>query len=257
MTLRIKQSTRYQGKDWWEWSVWLEGTKPELNGVDHVVYTLHATFPDPVRTVKTRQNGFRLDSAGWGEFQIFLEIVQRNGKHTKRNHWLELTYPKDSPATAQPASKPAAPRRAGGKGPTPKAVPVSTETKAPQTVYISSGAADAEFARKLREQLANSGVKILAEDVPVGVPFAQAMRKAIEGADATVFVVSGPPNLWSKLEMDFAKGRKNKTVIPVLVGKSTQVPQPLAELHNVRVDSDQDVHSATSEILKATAQFTK
>lgn len=114
-------------------------------------------------------------------------------------------------------------------------------------------------ARKLREQLTENGVTVVssAEDATHGLPFPQGNRKAIEGADATVFVVSGTPNLRSKFEMDYAKTKKNATVIPVLVGKSTRAPTPLAELQSVRVNSDKDVHSVTGEILKATTQFIK
>jgi transcription initiation factor IIF auxiliary subunit len=258
MTLQLKQSTRYQGKDWWNWSVWLEGTKTELKAVDHVVYTLHASFPEPVRSIKTRKNGFRLDSAGWGEFRIFLEIVRVDGKSAKRTHWLELTYPQDT-KPARAAKKSAAKRRVALKGPQESEVKLeSNAAKTRQSIYISSGAADAEFARKLREQLAERGVKVSsAQDVSAGLPFAQGIQKAIQGADATVFVFSGAPNLWSKLEMDYAQAKKPKTIIPVLVGESTQLPTSFMELSSVRVASDKDVGPATNEILKAANIFTK
>jgi transcription initiation factor IIF auxiliary subunit len=256
MTLRIEQIASYKGKDWWEWSVWLEGTKAELNAIDRVVYTLHATFADPIRTIKTRENGFRLNSAGWGEFRIYIEIIQREGKRIKRSHWLKLEYPKDSKQTGHAVKKSTGRTMVRSKA--PEKPEVELGSKASQSVYISSSAADAEFARKLRDQLSEHGVKVYsAEDISAGLPWKQSIQKAIEGADATVFVVSGEPNLWLKLEMDYAKATKPNTVIPVLVGESTRAPTPLTDLQTVRVASQEDVGSAASEILKATSLFTK
>src|ERR1700678_3349026 len=31
MALTISQASRYEGNDWWKWSVWLEGPKAELD----------------------------------------------------------------------------------------------------------------------------------------------------------------------------------------------------------------------------------
>ena len=75
MSLKVKQETTYKGKDWWQWAVWLDGSANELDKISHVVYTLHPTFPTPVRRVDNRKEKFRLDSAGWGEFEIYMDIV--------------------------------------------------------------------------------------------------------------------------------------------------------------------------------------
>jgi transcription initiation factor IIF auxiliary subunit len=69
-SLRIEQSEKYEGDEWWSWSVWLDGRRPDLDAVDFVEYTLHPTFRHPVRTIKTRVNQFRLDTEGWGVFPI-------------------------------------------------------------------------------------------------------------------------------------------------------------------------------------------
>ena len=253
MTIQIKQSSFYDGKDWWTWAVWLEAPKAEMDAINCVVYTLHATFPEPVRTVKTRRNGFRIESSGWGEFEIYVEIVRSKGVPLKRTHWLSLEYPATdtrAPARNAPAKslalaprKPAASGFAQNLGKSPPAAP---------RVYVSSGSADSDFARQLKEQLSGHGVTITSiDDVPVGTQWDVATKRAIENSDAAVFVVSGEPNLWSNLEMDYARGL-HKASIPVLVGTKARLPTALASSKAVHVNSRSDVSNAMEQILSAT-----
>jgi transcription initiation factor IIF auxiliary subunit len=100
MSLKLKQNFEYKGKDWWKWSVWVDGTEQELDQVDSVEYTLHPTFPRPVRKVSDRSSKFRLETAGWGVFTIYAKAVQRDGKETLLEHDLELQYPDGKPTTA-------------------------------------------------------------------------------------------------------------------------------------------------------------
>jgi transcription initiation factor IIF auxiliary subunit len=92
MELTIEQGFEYQENDWWKWWVWLDGSDEALDQVDHVIYKLHSTFPDPVRTVKDRSSKFRLDSAGWGGFVIRAKVVHKNKQVTVLKHELELRY---------------------------------------------------------------------------------------------------------------------------------------------------------------------
>jgi transcription initiation factor IIF auxiliary subunit len=98
MTLSIGQGFEYQGSDYWRWWVLLSGTESELDTVDHVVYTLHPTFPQPVRTVSDRSTSFRLETAGWGTFTIYAKVVGKDGRNEHLEHELELFYPDDAPA---------------------------------------------------------------------------------------------------------------------------------------------------------------
>jgi transcription initiation factor IIF auxiliary subunit len=101
MTLRIEQDYAYEGKDYWRWSIWLDGTDAELDAVDHVVYTLHPSFPNPVRSVKDRATKFRLETAGWGTFTIYAGVVEKAGGEQHLEHELDLRYPEDdAPAPA-------------------------------------------------------------------------------------------------------------------------------------------------------------
>jgi transcription initiation factor IIF auxiliary subunit len=92
-SLRIEQSEKYEGDDWWSWSVWLEGPKQDLDAVDMVEYTLHPTFRNPVRTVRTRGNGFKLNTEGWGVFPIYARVCRKDGSVTSLKHQLKLTRP--------------------------------------------------------------------------------------------------------------------------------------------------------------------
>lgn len=92
-SLKIAQSEKYEGDDWWSWSVWLDGPVPELDQVDFVEYTLHPTFRNPVRTVRTRNNQFKLNTEGWGVFPIYARVCKRDGTVLRLKHQLRLTYP--------------------------------------------------------------------------------------------------------------------------------------------------------------------
>jgi hypothetical protein len=65
-----------------------------------VVYTLHPTFPNPVQVMDNRRTGFKLESAGWGEFEIHLQIAHKNGEIRERKHWLKLAYLKGAEGAA-------------------------------------------------------------------------------------------------------------------------------------------------------------
>ena len=93
MALMIAQDSHYEGDDLWTWSIWLDGRDAELDTVELVVYTLHTTFPDPVRTVADRSSKFRLTARGWGTFRIFAKVTMVGGRAIKLHHDLDLRYP--------------------------------------------------------------------------------------------------------------------------------------------------------------------
>lgn len=93
--MRIEQDQQYEGEDWWKWSVWIEGSAPELAEVEKVIWRLHPTFSDPVRERTDPADGFRLSTAGWGTFRVTADVQMRNGTINKLQHDLELHYPRD------------------------------------------------------------------------------------------------------------------------------------------------------------------
>ena len=98
--MKIAQDQRYEGNDWWSWSVWIEAPDGELQQVEKVVWKLHPTFPNPTREITTPGTKFRLETSGWGTFRVHADVVQHNGMVRTLSHELELYYPDDTPASA-------------------------------------------------------------------------------------------------------------------------------------------------------------
>ena len=97
---RLGQDSEYKGDDWWSWSVWLEAPEEVLDSVDSVEYTLHRSFPKPVRKVNDRPSKFKLKTGGWGTFSIYAEVFCKDGTAVKLTHDLELHYPDGDMPTA-------------------------------------------------------------------------------------------------------------------------------------------------------------
>jgi transcription initiation factor IIF auxiliary subunit len=98
--MEIRQSESYSGDDWWQWSVWLDGTTEELDAVEYVDWHLHPTFPQPVRRVTDRSSKFRLETGGWGAFRVSAVATLKSGESVRLRHALELHYPDDTPTEA-------------------------------------------------------------------------------------------------------------------------------------------------------------
>ena len=89
---KIAQDFKYEGYDWWNWWIWIEGDPTDLDEIDHIVYTLHPTFPNPVRKIADRKSKFKLESEGWGTFTIYAKVVLKNKKEIPLEHELSLEY---------------------------------------------------------------------------------------------------------------------------------------------------------------------
>lgn len=80
------------GDDRWDWTVFLIADDKTLDDIHHVDYTLHPTFPDPVRRVSTRGTspgkGFFLSSNGWGTFTIGIRVTFKDGEVAALTHTL-------------------------------------------------------------------------------------------------------------------------------------------------------------------------
>lgn len=96
--MRIAQSEKYQGQDWWSWAVWIEGKADELRAIKSVTYTLHPSFARPVRKVTERRNRFRLTESGWGGFTVYARVDLKTGKKRNLRHQLVLYYPQGEEA---------------------------------------------------------------------------------------------------------------------------------------------------------------
>jgi tetratricopeptide (TPR) repeat protein len=81
------------------WELYLVGSINSLSQISKVVYHLHPTFVNPIQEIDSGKdpdvinNGFRLKSRGWGEFQVKIRIVLKNGHEITKYHWLTLSGP--------------------------------------------------------------------------------------------------------------------------------------------------------------------
>jgi transcription initiation factor IIF auxiliary subunit len=96
----IQQWEEYEGQDWWHWAVWVEGPDEALDRIDFVEWTLHPTFPNPVRKIGNRASKFRLDTGGWGGFKIVARVQLKDGQQEKLQYFLTLHYPDGTQTTA-------------------------------------------------------------------------------------------------------------------------------------------------------------
>ena len=96
----IQQWEKYEGQDWWKWAVWIEAPDEALDSIEFVEWTLHPSFPNPIRKINNRASKFRLETGGWGVFQIVARVQTKDGIQTKLRHYLRLHYPDGKQTTA-------------------------------------------------------------------------------------------------------------------------------------------------------------
>jgi hypothetical protein len=212
MTIQVKQDSNYRGNSWWNWSVWLDGTDEELGQIEYVEYTLHPTFPQPVHRIANLETGFQLKTSGWGSFMISLEIKYKDGGSKKLTHWLMLNYPnKKEPMEAKQV-----------------------------VVYITTGIADISFARALRKELRNHGVKaVMLDDQLAGLPFEESLNSLLEGVTHAVIIISKNASPWTANEIEVINAvKKYKTLqlIPVIIGTDTNLPDELRNYKGIYVE---------------------
>jgi hypothetical protein len=81
-------TSAYLGNNRWDWTVFVDADPQTLGQISCVEYTLHETFPDPVRTSCSRENKFALSSNGWGVFQIKVRVLFHDKSERHLSHML-------------------------------------------------------------------------------------------------------------------------------------------------------------------------
>jgi hypothetical protein len=76
--------------DWYDWCVFVSGDVSLMASIESVQYTLHPSFPDPMRLVTNRAECFRLYSSGWGVFNIGIKVTFTDGETTETSYSLKL-----------------------------------------------------------------------------------------------------------------------------------------------------------------------
>ena len=107
MALELAQDSTYVSDDYWKWWAWINGPDEELDRIARVVYTLHHSFPNPVRTVTDWSTNFRLETEGWGVFRLYATVVYDDDTEQVLHFDLKFAYPAE--AKRPPPPTPAAP----------------------------------------------------------------------------------------------------------------------------------------------------
>lgn len=82
-TLRTGNTSKRIAGNRWDWTAYITGPRTILDAVRCVEYTLHRTFPNPVRTVCRKggdKQAFPLSSNGWGTFRIKIRVFFDDGQ---------------------------------------------------------------------------------------------------------------------------------------------------------------------------------
>src|SRR4051812_10696149 len=81
LELRNVAQSEANGKSW-KWTAFIAGPPDKLTNIACVEYTLHPTFPNPVRKVCNTTNPrypFGLEAVGWGTFNIHAKVEFKDG----------------------------------------------------------------------------------------------------------------------------------------------------------------------------------
>lgn len=218
VALTTRQETKYQGNDWWHWSVWIDGSPAELDAVRCVTYLLHSTFPNPERVINDRASKFRLDSAGWGGFKMQLIVEREDGSTQKLTHDLDLEYP-DEPERDAPTRGLAAPPRV--------------------RVFLSHSAVDIRTAVALQDALTRNGIEILdPHDVRPGEAYENAISQKVKSADVMVALLSDTSG--RTIHNDIQMALKNRTRVVVVELGASSIPIP-PEVPRIPLANERDV----------------
>lgn len=223
LQLRLKNSSAWQGKDRWKWSVWVEGKQESLEQIEHVEYILHPTFPEPERLITNRASKFKLESKGWGEFMIHANIITKTGRTLRLNHWLKLSD-----------------GESGDEG-------QGVQTEKP-SVFLSYSKADYPLAAELSRFLEARGLQVLSENqVKPDEPIHSAVRSLIGRADVVLALIAQEPSSWVLAEIAEAE-KQQIPILPMLLGKNTLLPLSIASKQALRIENPSDSAEAEKVI---------
>jgi transcription initiation factor IIF auxiliary subunit len=230
MTIEIRRDSHRKTLRRWHWAVWLEDPSAELDQVARVVYELHPTFNEPVRSVDDRASGFRLGGTAWGEFMVHLTLEFRDGRTENRSHWLKLEQ--------------------GAPSKMAEALNLSTKGAVP-TVYLSASLADSVLSARVKAALRDQGIKVVSqEDVAVGSAWSSEMEEMRQRADIGVAVISRETSPW--VTNDVQELRKQRTpVIPLLLGDSSDLPLEMRDLKAIRISEGESPAAVANRLIDA------
>lgn len=96
LSLSPSNTSYYLGNGQWKWTIFIDAPEKAIEDIRCVEYTLHPSFPNPVREVCDRGTGphaFALSAIGWGVFKISIRVIHNNGKIHLLKHMLTFEAP--------------------------------------------------------------------------------------------------------------------------------------------------------------------
>jgi len=90
LNVTVENWSREIESGWWEWGIYIKGAPAELKKIRCVEYTLHPSFPNPVRLGCTPDKGFLLTARGWGTFTVPVKVMLKDGTVRELSHTLEF-----------------------------------------------------------------------------------------------------------------------------------------------------------------------
>ena len=179
-------------KDYYKWAIWIENGESDISEIDYVEYLLHSTFKNRLRKATNLSDKFKIESSGWGEFNIEITVVKKNGERLQLSHWLTLGDGYES---------------------------VNVKSEAPELklskVYISHSDADTRTAQQLEYMLTDLGMDVVsASDVDPGNSIEDYIIDSITSSDAVITINSENESDWQKAEIKIAD-KLSKKIIPL------------------------------------------
>jgi hypothetical protein len=203
MALKIAQSASPIDEAYWDWSVWIEGTGDELDGVKEVTWKLHPTFSEPIRRVSSRNTKFKLRASGWGEFTVYATVDMKNNRSTYLEHRLTL-------AQSDEVDKVGAPK---------KAPPLGAKEERP-SVFLSYSLNNADLAAHLARELEKNAYIVVRDvDIPAGVELRLWSQDQIRKSRAVVVLGADESAAARSLDVQLASSN-DVPIIPVTLRRS-------------------------------------
>ena len=206
-----KASRREDKKKYWNWSVWVEATDDDLDDIDHVLYILHSTFKHPYREVYERETNFKLDSSGWGVFNIKIKIYLKNGDTVKLDHGLR--FEEDAVQKDEDEFE-------------------SFEREKPVSIYLSYGDDDVEKVQPLIHELQNRNMVVRTkedEEAYSSNSVFDTAKKNIEASD--IFLsLDDEDSRFKKFEQKTAESKKK----PVMKFDSKNISRSINQLDDMK-----------------------
>jgi len=215
MSLEIGQAASRADNERWDWSVWIDGPDADLNQIESVKWELHSTFPNPVVVVRQRQNKFRIDRNGWGEFVINAYVTTKDGSEQHLTHRLRLA-------------------ESGGVSALPKTKSLGIQQATEDfDVFLCHNVADKPAVRRIAERLRERGIRpwLDADALPPGQSWQEELERQIPNIRSAAFFV-GPNGIgpWQNQELraflrEFVE--RQCPVIPVLLPGGVTLALPV------------------------------